>query len=120
MYNIAICDDSMIQQAMIKDQLGDYAEKKGVEIEAETFSTGEQLLENVIKGKKYDVFILDIVLLGLKGHEVAQKLREMGEEGFILFYTATGVYEDVVAEVMPAAYLLKPFNADKFEAAMPW
>lgn len=120
MFNIAICDDSMIQQSLLREQISMLAAKKGIATKVEIFSTGELLLESVKAGKKFDVYILDIVLLGLKGNEVATKLREMGDEGFILFYTATRAYENEIDGVMPAAYLLKPFNANEFDAAMPW
>lgn len=118
MYNIAVCDDSMIQQSMIKDEVMDYIQGHNMEAEVDLYGTGEQLLGAIEQGKKYDLFILDIILLGLKGNEIAAKLRERGEKGFIMFYTATRAYENIVQECAPAEYLLKPLDKVRFDSIM--
>lgn len=115
MVKIAICDDSSIQQEILKDRLIEFEQQYNIEFDVRTFANGELLLEDVEMGNHFDIFVIDIIMSGPKGNEVAKELREKGEKGYILFYTATNVFEENVHEFDPALYILKTSSYKNFE-----
>lgn len=71
---------------------------------------GNEALELALVGE-YDVMVLDLMLPGLSGMEVAQRLREHGETLPILMLTARDSVNDKVDGLDAGAddYLTKPF-----------
>lgn len=66
----------------------------------------------------YDVILLDIMLPGMDGHEIIQKLREEGCETPVLFMTARDTIEDRVTGLRMGAddYLVKSFAIEELIA----
>lgn len=71
-----------------------------------------------ILGGQYDVVVLDIMMPGLSGLEVLQKLRAAGCAFPVLLLTAKGEVEDRVLGLNVGAddYLTKPFDPSEFVA----
>jgi DNA-binding response OmpR family regulator len=63
-------------------------------------------------GQAVDLVILDVMLPGLDGFQVAQKMREAGNYSPVLMLTAKSLPEDVVQGLEAGAddYLAKPFD----------
>jgi DNA-binding response OmpR family regulator len=63
-------------------------------------------------GELYDLVILDVMLPGADGFEIAQRARDAGNFTPILMLTAKGMPEDVVRGLEAGAddYLTKPFD----------
>jgi two-component system, OmpR family, alkaline phosphatase synthesis response regulator PhoP len=63
-------------------------------------------------GEGFDLVILDVMLPGMDGYAVAERLREAGDFTPILMLTAKGRPEDVVRGLEGGAddYLAKPFD----------
>jgi DNA-binding response OmpR family regulator len=61
---------------------------------------------------EYDLIILDVMMPGLTGYEVCQKLREAGNHTPVLMLTAKDQNRDVVRGLDTGAddYLVKPFS----------
>ena len=85
--------------------------------EAEIAETGESGLEIASAGD-FAAIILDVMLPGLNGFEVARELRERGDYTPILMLTALGRPEDVIKgfEAGTDDYLPKPFDLSIFRA----
>ena len=68
----------------------------------------------------FDVIILDIMLPGLSGMEVCKQLRLQKNNTPILFLTALGTTENIVAGLNAGGddYLLKPFKFIELEARL--
>jgi len=68
----------------------------------------------------FDVIILDIMLPGISGMEVCKQLRENQIHTPILFLTALGTTENVVAGLNAGGddYLVKPFKFAELEARL--
>ncbi|WP_455651849.1 response regulator transcription factor [Phascolarctobacterium sp.] len=68
----------------------------------------------------YDAIILDIMLPGLDGLSVLQKMRTAGDKTPVLLLTARGSVEDRVAGLDLGAddYLVKPFAFDELVARL--
>ncbi|WP_291426490.1 response regulator transcription factor [Deinococcus sp.] len=73
-------------------------------------ATGTDGLEQAMLGD-YPLMILDVMLPGIDGFEIARQLRDSGVESSILFLTARGEVEDRVEglDLGGDAYMVKPF-----------
>ena len=73
---------------------------------------------NLADSQPYDLLIVDRMLPGLEGTEIAKKLRENGKNMPILFLTALSTTEDKTLGLDVGAddYLTKPFAIDELLA----
>jgi two-component system response regulator RegX3 len=71
-----------------------------------------------IAGGRYDLVVLDIMLPGMEGLEVLDRVRAHGDVTPILMLTARGAEEDVVAGLERGAddYVTKPFGVHELVA----
>lgn len=113
MVKITYCDDSWIQQGLMDEWLKFYTAKKGITIEGVPFSTGNDLMAAVEHGAAFDIYILDIILPGMRGTEVAAKLRERGDNGKIIYLTSSSVFGAQSEEVNAFGYLVKPIQPEQ-------
>lgn len=69
---------------------------------------------------EFDVIILDIMLPGINGLQVCKSIRERNIHTPILFLTALGTTENIVAGLNMGAddYLVKPFKLAELEARL--
>lgn len=93
-------------------------------LEAEGYTTtvaedGEAALELLLAGG-FNAIVLDVMLPGIDGFEVAARLRERQDYTPILMLTARGQPEDVLSGFEAGAddYLPKPFSLDIFLARL--
>ena len=70
--------------------------------------------------KEYDILILDVMLPGLSGFELAKTLRNLGIQTSILMLTAKSDVDDKVTGLDSGAddYLTKPFQAKELLARL--
>jgi len=110
-YKIAICDDEQIHIKRLQEALA----KTGREFEIFVFTSGEDLLN---AKEEFQMIFLDVMMEGLNGFQTAEKLRDNGFQGLILFQTS---YIDNFTEafrVKAFRYLLKPIQTEKLEEAL--
>lgn len=99
----------------IRDGLVDVLEHEGYEaVTAEDGTTGYDLGAR----EKFDLILLDIMLPGLSGFEVCEKLREVGSAVPIIMLTALGKEDDKIKglEVGADDYITKPFSLGELTA----
>ena len=72
-------------------------------------SSGEDALRYLDKNKP-DLFILDILMPGMDGFELAQRIKESGQTGKIIFLTGTATRETITKALMAGAadFIVKP------------
>jgi DNA-binding response OmpR family regulator len=82
-------------------------------------ATGDAALEQA-EINSYDLIILDVMLPGMSGFAVCQRLRELGQRAPVLMLTARDAVEDRVAGLDSGAddYLTKPFEFRELLARM--
>ena len=87
--------------------------------EAVIAGAGDTALE-VLAANKFDAVVLDVMLPGADGFEVASTMREREDYTPILMLTARGRPEDVLAGFEAGAddYLAKPFELEIFLARL--
>jgi len=83
--------------------------------DVEVVDTGEGALA-LLKADRFDLVILDVMLPGINGFDVAAELRRAGQFVPVLMLTARGRPEDVLRGFQSGAddYLPKPFAFDEF------
>lgn len=110
MLKIALCDDNEMQQDILMDQVSDYVKEKGIEAEITLFSNGNELLDHVKENGGFDIYVLDMIMPGMKGIDLGAELRNMGDKGHIIYLTITNAFISKAVEVQASIYLLKPIT----------
>ena len=87
--------------------------------EAEAVYNGPDGLDYALCGE-YDAIILDVMLPGMDGFSVLQKIRKEGVSTPVLMLTARGDLEDRVRGLQTGAdyYLPKPFEKEELIACL--
>lgn len=90
---------------------------EGQGFSVDTASDGLLALEK-IAGGRYDLVVLDIMLPGMEGLEVLERIRTQGDDTLVLLLTARGAEDDVVAGLERGAddYVTKPFGVHELVA----
>ncbi|MCX7771757.1 MAG: LytTR family DNA-binding domain-containing protein [Clostridia bacterium] len=116
--HIAVCDDEKVYTDLvlkfIRNCIADYEDEIS-EIDMETFSSGEQLVEACSQGKKFDLIFLDIKMTGMNGFEAARFIRGYDDKTIIIFITSLVDYVFGSFEFKPFWYLIKPVTEEKFK-----
>jgi len=107
---IAVCDDNEIYLKALLNIMGDIVEPND---RVDSFSNGNDLLALYDKADAYDLIILDIKMPGLTGLEVAQEIRLIDEDAYIVLLTRYGEYALEAYSVHPYDFIIKPVNSDK-------
>lgn len=110
---ILIAEDEGRMAQVLRDLL----ESRGWE--TEIAGDGDLALRRAVEGG-FDALILDVMLPGLDGFEVARRLRERGCGLPVLMLTARSELSDRVAGLRAGAdyYLTKPFSNDELLACL--
>ena len=86
--------------------------------EVDTAASAEEALEKVEGGKRgvdgYDLLLLDVMMGGMSGFDLARRLRECGDQTPVIFLTALGGHDDQLQGFDAGAddYIAKPFSFD--------
>lgn len=105
---LAVVEDCLVDQAILKGYLEDYAREKGENMELELFSDGADLVEGY--EPRYDILLLDIEMEKLDGMSAAEKIREKDEDVIIIFITNSPHYAIKGYSVNALSYILKPVS----------
>src|SRR3954464_12885545 len=107
---IVVVDDEPLARAVVREYANADAELAIVADCANGFEAGKAVAE-----RKPDLVLLDVQMPKLDGFEV---LELLGRDQPVVFITAYDQYALRAFEVHAVDYLLKPFSAERFEAAM--
>ena len=115
MYNVAICDDTEEERLQAAEYAGRFFEREGIEVHIDTYAAGRELLES---GRKYDLYLLDVLMPGMSGIDTAQALAEAKGHPVVVFITSS--LESAVEgyRVEAAGFILKPVEEESFWATM--
>lgn len=112
MLRIAVLDDNSAERSSVLKLLEAFGrEHTEYSIMVMPFTNSFDLLEYTYDHGGFDVYLLDIVMCNLTGIECAQKLRERGDSGEIIFLTISHEYGVDAFGVNASGYLLKPIQA---------
>ena len=112
MIQAAICDDDPSQARIITILLDKYKEERpGIDIDSYCFTSGEDLLRSMSDGNAFDLMLLDILMPGLSGIELAREIRKHNEEAVMVFLTISKKHALEAYGVSAVQYILKPLKA---------
>ena len=118
MIHIAICDDSKQERQILAALFKRYQELHATPLQIHIFQNGFSLLDAIDQGKRFDITILDILMPGENGSEIARNIRASGTDTEIIFLTSSPEYAVDSYEVKAQNYLLKPVTEEKFFASI--
>ena len=111
MIRIAICDDELQELERIYNILIEYIQKyPQYEATIHSFSAPLELLSYVTEHGGFDILLLDIYMDGMLGIDVARELRQLGDNGEIIFITTSRDHAIEAFEVEAVQYLIKPYT----------
>lgn len=102
MNSLAICEDNSYMLEKLEKMAECYVQSKGLHTGIRTFASGEELMR---ESGAFDVLLLDLMLPGIDGVEVA---RRFGGRSRVIFVTAYKEYALDAFEVGAVHYLVKP------------
>ncbi len=111
---IAICDDNIDDLSHMVQLLNLYRTSKNFSCEYAVFPNGFELISALEKGKRFDLYCLDIIMPGFTGIDVAKELRGLDKTAPILFFTSSPEFALESYSVKAINYILKPITKEKF------
>lgn len=120
MYLIALCDDEKKELDKTENMLAAYQkEHPGCAFSIERFENAQELLQ-MVREKDYtpDLLLLDIYMPKKTGMLAAQELRDMGNEGRIIFLTSSVDHALEAFGVDASQYLVKPVTQRQLFSAL--
>jgi DNA-binding LytR/AlgR family response regulator len=113
--NICLCDDNLGDLLQISQIIEEYKvfHISGYDLKYTIFSNGIDLLAAIDKGEYFDIFLLDVVMSGMNGIELANEIRNTNTVSKIIFLTTSPEYAVESYEVNAFYYLLKPIEKVK-------
>lgn len=114
MLQIAVCDDNIDELSNMVQLINLYRTTKNINCEYAVFPNGLDLVSNLDKGKRFDIYCLDIIMPGFSGIDVAKEIRNLDKTAPILFFTSSSEYAVESYLVKAVNYVLKPISKEKF------
>lgn len=112
-YRIAICDDIDEDVQYLVSIVNQWAKRKTISLDIETFSSAESFLFRYEENKDYDILLLDVEMHKISGIELAKKVRFRDRHAEIIFVTSHFELFGEGYEVDALHYLVKPIAEEK-------
>ena len=112
MLRIAVVEDDAPTREKLCTLIRDHAVSKGKNLAVTPLEDGSSLLGGALSG--YDIIFLDIMLPGLTGMEVAERIRAGDPDVVLVFITNAAQYAIKGYAVGALDFVLKPVNPYEF------
>ncbi len=117
MYEVAICDDMMMDLEVVEDSIKRMSEGvlDIVELRIHRYTSGEDLL-NDMRNIRFSIVFMDVCLGNdrMGGEETAAKIRETDESVILVFLTGCAEPTPYCIEVQPYRYIKKNMPQAEF------
>ncbi len=113
MLQIAVCDDNIDELSNIVQLINKYRAAKNFSCEYAAFPSGLDLISALEKGKRFDIYCLDIIMPSFTGIDVAKEIRGFDKTAQILFFTSSPEFALESYSVKAINYVLKPISKEK-------
>ena len=115
---LAICDDEPMDCALVAQMSREILGAEGVEAELSAYPSAAELLRAIHAGRTFHIFLLDVMMEGMDGMELAAALRAGHEDAAIIFISSNREMALRGYEVAAARYLAKPLDREKLREAL--
>jgi DNA-binding LytR/AlgR family response regulator len=113
MLQLAVCDDNIKELSNMVQLINQYKASKNFSCEYAVFPNGFELISTLEKGKRFDIYCLDIIMPGFSGIDVAKEIRTFDKAAPILFFTSSPEFALESYSVKAINYILKPISKEK-------
>lgn len=112
---IAICDDDKGELLKIHQFVDEFSSCYFSEnkIAVHNFQSSMELIAQLESGVIFDIFLLDVIMPGINGMELAADIRSIDQVAKIIFLTSSHEFAVDSYSVGAFNYLLKPIQKDK-------
>lgn len=114
MIQIAFCDDNIQELSNMKHYIARYCTERNLNCEYDFFSNGLDLIASLEAGKDYALYVLDILMPGLTGMDLAKEVRARNKQAILLFLTSSPEFALESYTVKATNYVLKPLTQNQF------
>jgi len=115
MIKIAICDDDLNSINTIEQMINKANSQLEINCEIFKYCDGYQFEKDCINGTyKADIIFLDIEINNDNGVDIAQRMRDVGDNSIIIFVTSYDCYITKALRTGPFQYLKKPLEYNDF------
>lgn len=118
MIEIAYCDDHHEALSHMTKLINHYQTMRKLSCRPVAFTNGIELISQLDKGKRFDLYCLDILMPSYSGIEVAKEIRRFDKTAPIIFLTSSPEYALDGYAVKASHYLLKPVSEEKLFIAL--
>lgn len=115
MVKLAICDDEEVSREKLSALVQDYARERNTPVSVSSFAAASPVLDS---SERFDIYLLDILMPGLSGMELAEDLRRKDETACLIFLTSSPEFALEGYSVRALDYILKPADRDRLFAAL--
>jgi DNA-binding NtrC family response regulator len=107
--HIILVEDDRELRAFLAEALDDAGYSVG------DFATADAAFDYLSAGRRADAVITDLIMPGMRGHELLHEIRARRPELNVIIITAFGAIDSAIALVKAGAYdyLTKPFSTDE-------
>ena len=117
MFKVALCEDEKIFSETQKKICREIFEKFNIEHSIDVFENSKDFFTAFSNdGQRYDLILLDIVMDGMNGMELAKMIRDSDQEAEIVFVTSSSEYALGGYDVGALHYLMKPVDEKLLES----
>ncbi|MBR4759978.1 MAG: response regulator transcription factor [Lachnospiraceae bacterium] len=113
MITVAICDDEPIEVKALRHFLEIFSMRTQTPFHIREFKSGDQLLNFLATGERFDLYLLDIMMPGQDGIMLGKNIRNHDKESLIVYITSSPDFALQSYEVRAFYYLIKPLSEDK-------
>ncbi len=119
MIKIAVCDDEHKQLDLMNNFFVQYQrDHPHIDLKVTLFESSLEMLSVVEEQGGFDVYLLDVYMVGILGTQAAKQLRNQGDTGQIIFTTSSRDHALEAFEVEASHYLVKPITPGAFVSLM--
>lgn len=117
MINLAICDDNKEYLDEVALIAAGYFKSINTPCSIRKYMRPQTLLADSL-GIRFDLMILDIIMPGMTGMELARELRGKNVDAEIIFVTSNSEYALESFDVFPLTFITKPIDGEKLAKAL--
>jgi len=114
---IALVDDDVDFLAQTARLLALDLERRGMQAEVAAFASAEKMLA-AKPSAAFDMYLLDVMMPGRNGIELACAIRRVQSDAPIVFFTTSKDFALESYSVRASDYVVKPFTHEAFAAAL--
>lgn len=115
---IAVCDDEPIDCQLTMNLTNEVLVAAGLTCSLSGYESAAALLAAIQNGAQFHILLLDVMMDGLDGMELAAALRELGDSAAIIFISSNREMALRGYEVSAARYLAKPIQQPQLQEAL--